>query len=119
MFKAIKDNKIISINDKDYFPLMNIDYSEEDVEHTIDDYAEYNGEYLLKSEIPAPSKEEQAEKRKQAYILEKDPITCQIQSLKDEEQTPEILEEIEALKQERAEIVQDIKNRFPYPEEED
>lgn len=55
--------------------------------------------------------------RAQAYLVEKDPITCHIQSLKDEEQTPETIEEIELLKQERSEVVEAIKERYPYVEE--
>lgn len=62
MFKAIKDEKIIAISDTDdKFLCMVKDYVETDTEHVADDYAEYNGEYLLKSEIPeppAPTKEE-------------------------------------------------------------
>lgn len=71
MFKAMKDNKIIAIANKkvgymivddvkqeveltpeSYFPCLNYDEIVEDTEHTEDDYDQYNGEYLLKSEIP-------------------------------------------------------------------
>ena len=38
-------------------------------------------------------------------------------SAKDEEQTPEIIAEIEALKQERTAKVEEIKQKYPYPEE--
>ena len=118
MFKLIQENKIKDIREENTFNMAFMQGEViEDSKHTVDDYTPYGDEYLLKSEIPAPSKEEQAEKRKQAYVLEKDPITCHIQALKDEEQTPEILEEIESLKQERAEVVKEIKERFPYPEE--
>lgn len=118
MYKALKDNKIIAISDTDgVFKFMVKDAVVEDVEHVADDYAEHNGEYLLKSDIPAPSKEEQSEKRRLAYIEEKDPITCTIQSLRDEEQTEEVLAEIEELKTQRAAKVAEIKERYPYPEE--
>ena len=117
MFKAIKDNKIIAINNEEIKGGLIFDEMVEDTEHTVADYEQYEGEYLLKSEIPAPTLEEQKAKRAQAYLIEKDPITCQIQSLKDEEQTPEIIEEIESLKLKRAEIVSEIKERYPYPEE--
>lgn len=66
-------------------------------------------------EKPAPTKEEVAEKRRSLYIEQKDPLTCQIQALRDEEQTEEILNEIEALKIERAEVVARIKEENPYP----
>lgn len=70
-------------------------------------------------EIPEhiPTKEEQKENRANAYQQEIDPITSHISRLKDEEQTPEIEQEIEDLKQERDEKVEEIKARYPYPEE--
>lgn len=119
MYKAIKDNKIIAISDTDseFFCLVK-DEVVEDTEHTTADYDQYNGEYLLKSEIPAPTEEEQSEKRKQAYIAEVDPITAHINRLKDEEQTEEIVAEIESLKAERSAKVREIKERFPYYEQE-
>lgn len=64
-----------------------------------------------------PTYEEQRECRAQAYRIEKDPITCQIQSLRDEEQTPEVEQEIADLIQEREQVVADIQARYPYPEE--
>lgn len=119
MFKAIKDNKIIAISDTDreFFCLVK-DEVVEDTEHTTDDYDQYNGEYLLKSDIPLPTNEEQAENRRQAYLSEIDPITSHINRLKDEEQTEEIVAEIEALKAERSAKVQEIQERFPYYENE-
>ena len=80
----------------------------------------YNGLWYVKGyapEKPEPTKEEQSRKREEAYTLEVDPITCHINRLKDQEQTPEIIAEIEALKQERDEKVEEIKQRYPYPEE--
>lgn len=118
MFKAIKDNKIIAISDTDaeFFCLVK-DSVETDDEHTTADYDQYNGEYLLKSEIPAPTHEEQRQKRAKAYQQEKDPITCQIQSLRDEEQTEEVVTEINQLIAQRAIVVANIKERYPYPVE--
>ena len=78
----------------------------------------YTGQWYVKGyapEKPAPTEEEQRANREHAYTLEVDPITCHIQRLSDEEQTPEIIAEIERLKQERADKVQEIKERFPYP----
>ena len=116
MFKAIKDNKIIAISDTDNeFYCLVKDEVVEDTEHTVDDYDQYNGEYLLKSEIPAPSHEEQSKKREAAYIAETDPIQTHIDRLKDGEQTPEIVAEIEALRIERDEKIAAIKERYPYP----
>lgn len=72
MYKAIKDNKIIAINETDKFPCLIYDKLVEDTEHTIDDYGIYyyneiSAEYLLKSEIPNPTHDEQKAKRKAAY----------------------------------------------------
>lgn len=55
--------------------------------------------------------------RKVAYVQEVDPITAHIQRLYDEEQTEEIISEIEQLKEKRKQKVQEIKEKFPYNEE--
>ena len=68
-------------------------------------------------EKPAPTKEEISALRDREYTLYVDKITCHINRLKDEEQTPEIIAEIEALKQERTAKVEEIKQKYPYPEE--
>lgn len=115
MFKSIKNDRIIAINESGDFPCLVYDSVLEDTEHTCEDYEQYNGEYLLKSEIPAPTEEEQRQKREQAYTQEVDPITCHISRLADEEQTPEIEQEIAELKQERSAKVEEIKERYPYP----
>ena len=80
----------------------------------------YNGSWYIKGyapEKPLPTYEEVRQTREALYRDQKDPITCQIQSLRDEEETEEILAEIEALKVKRAEIVAKIKEENPYPEE--
>ena len=64
---------------------------------------------------PAPTKEEQSKKREAAYIAETDPIQTHIDRLKDGEQTPEIIAEIEQLRIERDEKIAAIKERYPYP----
>lgn len=53
MFKAIKDNKIIAINETGEFPLLNCDIVEEDTEHSVSDYTQINGEYVLTSSAEA------------------------------------------------------------------
>ena len=53
MFKAIKDNKIIAVNETGIFPLLNFDNVEEDTEHTLEDYLQVNGEYVLTSSAEA------------------------------------------------------------------
>ena len=120
MYKAIKDNHIIAISDTDAeFMCLVKDKVVEDAEHTVDDYDLYyyderNAEYLLKTDIPAPSDDEQSAKRELAYIKEVDPITSHIQRLKDEEQTEEIIAKIAQLITERTTKVEEIKARYPY-----
>lgn len=64
-----------------------------------------------------PTKEEQIAARQEAYKAEVDPVTCQIQRLGDEEQTPEVIAEIARLVEERKTKVAEIKARYPYPAE--
>ena len=112
MFKAIKNNKIIAISDTDNeFACLNKDGIESDNKNSVQDYEQYNGEYLLKTEIPAPTKEEQSEKRAQAYLAEVDTITAHIQRLRDTD--PES-DEIAVLLAERNTKVAAIKERYPY-----
>ena len=66
---------------------------------------------------PAPTEEEQRQARAVAYREEVDPVTAHIERLKDEEQTEEIEQKINELKAERTVLVEDIKKRYPYPEE--
>ena len=47
MFKAIKDNKIIAINDSGEFPCMVYDSVEEDTEHQLSDYIHCDGQFVL------------------------------------------------------------------------
>ena len=115
MYKAIKENKIIAINEKEYFPCLVYDVVEEDKEHTCEDYAQYNDEFILKKDIPAPTEEEQKENRARAYKEEVDPITSHIQRLRDKEQTEEIITKINELIAERDKKVQEIVDRYPYP----
>ena len=81
----------------------------------------YDGQWYLAGYAPAkpePTKEEQQKARQEAYKAEVDPITCHIQRLSDEEQTPEVIAEIATLVEERKDKVEEIKQRYPYPAEE-
>ena len=81
----------------------------------------YDGSWYLVGYAPVkpePTKEEQQKARQDAYRIEVDPITCHINRLKDEEQTPEVIAEIASLVEERKAKVEEIKARFPYPVEE-
>lgn len=53
MFKAIKNNKIIAINETGIFNLMDYDSIEEDTEHTYKDYIQTPDEYILKDDEKA------------------------------------------------------------------
>lgn len=60
-----------------------------------------------------PTEEEQRENRARAYKEEVDPITAHIQRLRDEEGTEQ---EVAELINERALKVEEIRERYPYPE---
>ena len=49
MFKAIKDNKIIAINETGDFPCLVYDSIEEDTEHQLSDYIHYDGQFVITS----------------------------------------------------------------------
>ena len=48
MYIAIKNKKITAINDTGIFDLLDCDSIEEDTEHVLSDYIQYNGEFILK-----------------------------------------------------------------------
>ena len=53
MFKAIKDDKIIAINDSGDFPCLVYDKVEEDTEHQLSDYIHCDGQFVLTSSAEA------------------------------------------------------------------
>ena len=75
----------------------------------------YDEDWYLLGYAPEPTKEEISILREQAYIQNVDKITCHINRLKDEEQTPEVIAEIASLVEERKTKVEEIKARYPYP----
>lgn len=97
-------------------------FTEETVDEAIAEYADedievaYNGEKYVKGYAPAIDNEYQSKMREKAYEAETDPIQTHIDRLKDKEQTPEIIAEIEALRIERDEKIAAIKERYPYAE---
>jgi chromosomal replication initiation ATPase DnaA len=119
MYKAIKDNKIIAINETGEFPCMeigiNIDEVIEDTEHTIDDYKHYDGEFTLHN--IEKDNEEAKQARANAYAQEVDPLMSEYNRKK----TFNLFEEgeEETLKQEIQDKVAEIKERFPYSEVKD
>lgn len=136
MFGIIDDNKKFILLDNDYDKLRGTAlilaqktesgyipiFNEDTVDKAIKEYDDseietaYTGEKYLKGFIPAIDNEYQSEKRRQAYVAETDPIQTHIDRLKDGEQTPEIVAEIEALRIERDEKIEAIKTRYPYAE---
>lgn len=75
MFKAIKDSKIIAINETEIKGGIIFDEQVEDIEHTITDYEQYQGEYVLKQDVPIDYKNEQIRLQRQArYVAEADPL---------------------------------------------
>ncbi len=112
------DNKIGEHTETHYVPM----FDEDTVDEAIAEYAEedieiaYNGEKYVKGYAPAIDNEYQSQMREKAYIAETDPIQTHIDRLKDKEQTPEIIAEIEALRAERDEKIAAIKERYPYAE---
>lgn len=97
-------------------------FDDETVDEAIVEYADddieiaYNGEKYVKGYTPAIDNEYQSKQREKAYEAETDPIQTHIDRLKDKEQTPEIIAEIEALRIERDEKIAAIKERYPYAE---
>lgn len=114
MFKAIYQDKIIAINETDNFPCLVYDSSVEDTEHNTEDYAQYEGEFLLIEDIPAPTEEEQRENRALAYQQEVDHLMAEYNRKKtfnlfEEGEEEALLIEVEAK-------VEEIKQRYPYSE---
>ena len=89
------------------------DWCNETQQYTIED----DGTYYKVVPILPPTHEEIRKQRELAYAVEVDCITAHIQRLRDEEQTPEVVEEISTLIAERNAKVEEIKELYPYPEE--
>ena len=74
MFKVIKDNKIIGISE-DYPALLDSYDVEEDTEHSVSDYEQYQGEFILKQEVPIEEQNEQIRLQRQTrFVTEADPL---------------------------------------------
>lgn len=80
----------------------------------------YNCQWYVKGFAPVkpkPDYEEVRQIRANLYTKEVDPLTSQIQRLRDEEQTEAVVAEIESLKEKRKKTVAIIQASNPYPEE--
>lgn len=109
-------NKIGEHNETRYVPMFDEDTVDEAIKEYADEDIEtaYTGEKYLQGYAPKPSNEYQSAQREKAYIAETDPIQTHIDRLKDKEQTPEIIAEIETLRAERDEKIAAIKEKYPY-----
>ena len=113
-------NDIFGLEDWDLYRAFAIEngYEIHEISPAITEQGSIRQFQVVEKTIHIPTHEEQRQARAEAYRLEKDPITCQIDSLRDEEQTPEVIAEIEKLKQQRSDVVSEIQERYPYPVEE-
>ena len=110
MYKALKDEKIIAINNTGIFDLLNCDSIVEDTEHTLEDYEQYNGEYILKQDVPVDYQNEQIrQQRKARYEVESDPLRLDY-----DEASARGEESAEQLKQEWLASKTKIRNELPY-----
>ena len=73
MFKAIKDNKIIAINDSGKFPCLVHDSVEEDTEHQLSDYIHCDGQFVLTvSDEAIEQRKEQVRSVRNQYLEQTD-----------------------------------------------
>lgn len=116
MFLGYQNDKIAFVaetkEELENMPCVTLDK----IEETDKEYFLHNGEYVF--EVPEPTKEEQQQARQEAYKSEVDPLTNQIQRLRDELITEDVAAKIEDLLQIRAFKVAVIKKQYPYPTKE-
>lgn len=73
MFKALKDNKIIAINEIGDFPCLVHDSVEEDTEHQLSDYVHCNGQFVLTvSDEAIEQRKEQVRAVRNQYLKQTD-----------------------------------------------
>ena len=86
MFKAIKDNKIIAINDSGEFPCLVHDSVEEDTEHQLSDYIHCDGQFVLTSSDEAiEQRKEQVRAVRNQYLEQTDKYMITDYPVSDEE----------------------------------
>ena len=86
MFKAIKDNKIIAVNETGDFPCLIHDSVEEDTERSVSDYVQVNGEYVLTSSAEAIEQcKEQVRSVRNRYLEQTDKFMIADYPITDEE----------------------------------
>ena len=108
MFKAIKNNKIIAINDSGDFPCLVHDRVEEDTEHQLSDYIHCDGQFVLTSSAEAiEQRKEQVRAVRNQYLK---------QYVDDRAKSPFMWEEV--TEEEKALIGKYRKYLMDYPETE-
>lgn len=114
MYKALKENKIIAVSDIDSeFKFLVKDSVVEDTKHTAEDYAQVNGEYILKQEVPIDYQNEQIRQQRQArYEVESDQLRLDYDEALAREQ-----DNAEELKQQWLASKDKIREELPYVEE--
>ena len=86
MFKALKDNKIIAINETGEFPLMNYESLEEDTEHQLSDYIHCDGQFVLTvSDEAIEQRKEQVRAVRNQYLEQTDKYMIADYPITDEE----------------------------------
>lgn len=108
MYKALKDEKIIAINDTGDFPCLVCDEVVEDTEHTVEDYVQCDGEFVLKTDEKAKVLENQ-EKVSEAhkYLEETDYVAIKIaEGVATKEDYAEVL----AKREEARELIRSMEN---------
>ena len=73
MFKAVKDNKIIAINETGEFSCLVYDSIEEDTEHQLSDYIHCDGQFVLTvSDEAIEQRKEQVRSVRNQYLEQTD-----------------------------------------------
>ena len=86
MFKALKDDKIVAINETGEFPLMNYDSLEEDTEHQVSDYVHCDGQFVLTvSDEAIEQRKEQVRSVRNQYLEQTDKYMIADYPITDEE----------------------------------
>ena len=86
MYTAIKDNKVIAINETGDFPCMVYDSIEEDTEHQLSDYVHCDGQFVLTvSDEAIEQRKEQVRAVRNQYLEQTDKYMITDYPITDEE----------------------------------
>ena len=86
MFKALKDDKIIAINETGKFPCLVYDSIEEDTEHLLSDYIHCDGQFVLTvSDEAIEQLKEQVRSVRNQYLEQTDKFMIADYPITDEE----------------------------------